>query len=217
MPIRILLVDDHAVFRAGLRALLERQPDAVVVGEAGSAEEAVASARATGPDVVLMDVAMPGGGGLEATRRIVALGIGAKILILTGLPQEEQLLDALEAGAHGFIEKAGSVNDLMQAIRTVMSSRLFLCADAAQLVVMQRHRKESDDDERAAARQLSAREREVLTLLALGHSSKEIGRKLALSAKTVDGYRARLKSRLGLARRSDLVRFVLRAGLLPLQ
>ncbi len=213
--LRLLLVDDHVVFRAGLRALLEHQPDLVVVGEAGTGDEAVVRAEATRPDVVLMDLAMPGEGGLEATRRIVALNLGAKVLVITGLPQEQQLLDALEAGANGFVEKAGPIEDLVRAIRAVTVSRLFLCPDAAKLVVMQRYRKEGQaEDERAAADRLSARERDVLALLALGHSSREIARRLGVSQKTVEAYRADLKVRLGLKGRPELVRFALRAGLL---
>src|SRR3989441_6849799 len=104
-PVRILLVDDQVVFRVAVRALLERHRDLVVVGEAGRGEEAVASAKATRPDVVLMDLAMPGKGGIEATRRITRLGIGARVLVLTALPQERELLDALDAGATGFVEK----------------------------------------------------------------------------------------------------------------
>jgi len=213
--IRLLLVDDHVVFRAGLRALLEHQPDLVVVGEAGTGDEAVVRAEATRPDVVLMDLAMPGEGGLAATRWIVALDIGAKVLVITGLPQEQQLLDALEAGANGFVEKAGPIEDLMRAIRAVTGCRLFLCPDAAKLVVMQRYRKEGQaEDERATADRLSARERDVLALLALGHSSREIARRLDVSQKTVEAYRAQLKARLGLKDRPELVRFALRAGLL---
>jgi len=213
--IRILLVDDHVVFRAGLRALLEKQHDLVVVGEAGTGDEGVARAYLTRPDVVLMDLAMPGGGGLEATRRIVALGIGAKVLVLTAVAQERQLLDALEAGASGFVEKAGPVEDLTRAIRTVTEGRLFLGADAATLVVLQRYWKEGQtQDEKAAADRLNARERQVLALVALGYTSKEIGRKLSVSPKTVDEDRARLMDRLGLRHRPELVRFALRTGLL---
>src|SRR5207245_6767035 len=122
-PIRLMLVDDHAVFRAGLRALLEKQPGVAVVEEAGRGDEAVERVRAVRPDVVLMDLAMPGQGGLEATRRIVALGTGTRVLILTGLPQEQQLLDVLEAGAHGSVDKAGRAEGLTRAIRTVMQGR----------------------------------------------------------------------------------------------
>ena len=141
-PIRLMLVDDHAVFRAGLRALLEKQPGVAVVEEAGRGDEAVERVRAVRPDVVLMDLAMPGQGGLEATRRIVAMGTGVRVLVLTGLPQEQQLLDVLEAGARGFVDKAGPVEDLTRAIRTVMRGRRFLGADAARMVVLQRYLRE---------------------------------------------------------------------------
>src|SRR3989442_10335268 len=118
-PTRILLVDDNAVFRTGLRALLERRRGFKVVGEAGSGDEAVACATATRPHVVVMDLLMPGGGGLEGTRRIVALGSGARILVLTVVPERRELLEALEAGAAGFVEKAGPGEELARDIRAV--------------------------------------------------------------------------------------------------
>jgi len=213
--IRVLLADDHAVLRAGLRALLEKEPHLVVVGEAASGTEAVALAKTTRPHVVLMDLAMPGKGGIEATRRIVALGIGAKVLVLTALPQELQLSEVLEAGASGFMRKIAPVEELTRAIRTVADDRLFLDEDAARLIVLQRYRKAGQvDDEKVRAERLSARERQVLALLALGHSSKEIGLKLSVSPRTVDEYRGRLKDQLGLERRPELVRFALRTGIL---
>ncbi len=143
-PIRILLVDDHLVFRAGVRALLGKQHDLVVVGEAGTPDEAVARATAARPDVVLMDLALPGqgGGGLGATRRIVGLGFGAKVLVITALPREQELLEALESGACGFVEKMAPAEDLTLAIRTVAAGRLFLGTDAAKLVVLQRYRRD---------------------------------------------------------------------------
>jgi len=213
--IRVLLADDHVVVRAGLRALLEKEPGLVVVGEAGSGSEAVAMAKTTRPHVVLMDLAMPGRGGIEATRRIVGLGLGIKILVLTALPQELQLCDALEAGASGFMQKIAPVEELTRAIRAVADDRLFLDEDAARLIVLQRYRKAGQvDDEKVTAGRLSSRERQVLALLALGHSSKEIGLKLSVSPRTVDEYRARLKGRLGLVRRPELVRFALRTGII---
>src|SRR3989475_2645968 len=121
--IRVLLADDHAVLRAGLRALLEKEPGLVVVGEAASGSEAVALATTTRPHVVLMDLAMPGKGGIEATRSIVALGIGAKILVLTALPQEAQLSDALEAGATGFMQKIPPRVGDSHALRAVAGDR----------------------------------------------------------------------------------------------
>lgn len=213
--IRVLLADDHALLRAGLRALLEKEPGFVVVGEAGTGSEAVALAKTTRPHVVLMDLAMPGKGGIEATRRIVALGLGAKVLVLTALPQEVQLSEALEAGASGFMQKVAPVEELSRAIRAVADDRLFLDEDAARLMVLQRYRKAGQvDDEKVTAGRLSDREREVLALLALGHSSREIGLKLSVSPRTVNEYRARLKDRLGLARRPELVRFALRTGII---
>jgi len=213
--IRIVLTDDHVVLRAGLRALLEKEPGIVVVGEAGTGSEAVAMAKAMRPHVVLMDLAMPGQGGIEATRRIVGHGLGTRVLVLTALSQGQEVSDALEAGASGFIRKIAPVEELTRAIRTVAEDRLFLDEDAARLVVLQRYRKAGQvEDEKLAAGRLSGRERQVLTLLALGHSSKEIGLKLSVSPKTVDEYRARLKDRLGLAHRPDLVGFALRTGLL---
>jgi two-component system, NarL family, response regulator NreC len=214
-PIRVLLVDDHTVFRAGIRALLDKQSDLVVVGEAGTGDEAVVRAGATRPDVVLMDLSMPGRGGLEATRRIMSLGIGANVIVLTALRQERQLLDALEAGANGFIEKTAPVEDLTRAIRAAAKGRLFLDPDAARLVVLQRYWKEAQvADEKAEADRLTGREREVLALLALGLSVKEIASRLAVTAKTVEDERDRLTARLGLRRRPDLVRFALRAGVI---
>ena len=125
-PIRILLVDDNVVYRAGLRALLWMQGDLVVVGEAGTGEEAVACAKATRPHVVLMDLSMPGKGGVWAMRQLTALGVRASVLVLTALSQEWELLEALEAGARGFAEKGGPVEDLVQAIRRVREGQLFL-------------------------------------------------------------------------------------------
>src|SRR3989440_6510594 len=213
--IRVLLADDHAVLRAGLRALLEKEPGLVVVGEAASGSEAVALAKTTRPHVVLMDLAMPGNGGIEATRRIVALGLGAKVLVLTALPQELQLCDALEAGASGFMQKIAPVEELTRAIRAVADDRLFLDEDAARLMVLLRYRKAGQvDDEKVTAGRLSDRERQVLALLALGHSSKEIGVKLSVSPRTVDEDRARLKDRLGLARPPGPGRVALRTGII---
>jgi two-component system, NarL family, response regulator NreC len=214
-PIELVLVDDHFVLRAGLRALLEKQPDFLVVGEAGTGDEALSVVRQARPRVVLMDLAMPGNGGLEATRRIVALGLGIRVLVLTALPEEQQVCDALEAGASGFVRKTAPIEELTRAIRTVASDRLFLDEDAARVVVLQRYRRAGQmEDDKMVAERLNGRERQVLALLALGHSSREIAQALSVSPKTVDAYRARLKDRLGFTGRPELVRFALRTGLL---
>jgi len=157
-PVRILLVDDQVIFRTAVRALLEPHRDLVVVGEAGRGEEAVASVEAARPDVVVMDLAMPGKGGIEATRRIMRLGIGARVLVLTALPQERELLDALDAGASGFVEKMEAAEHLVNGIRAVAAGRLFLGPDAAKFVVLQRYQRQGQaEDEKVAADRLSGR------------------------------------------------------------
>jgi two-component system response regulator NreC len=211
-PINILLADDHWVVRAGLHALLDRQANLRVVGEAATGEEAVKQARALKPDVVLMDLVMPGIGGLEAVRRIAALHAGAKILVLSGYLQEDRLLDVLAAGASGFVSKGSPAENLTRAIRTVAQNEVFLDPSAAKVLV--EHQKEPRAKGKGALYRLSAREREVLTLTAEGHSSTEIGKLMSLSPKTVDTYRARIMDKLGLEHRAELVRFALRAGLL---
>lgn len=162
-----------------------------------------------------MDLAMPGNGGLEATRRIVSMGLGIRVLVLTALSEEQKVCDALEAGASGFPRKTAPIEELPRAIRTVASDRLFLDEDAARVVVLQRYRRAGQtEDDKVVAERLNGRERQVLTLLALGYGSREIAQTLAVSPKTVDTYRARLKDRLGFAGRPELVRFALRTGLL---
>ena len=211
-PINILLADDHWAVRAGLHALLDRQPNFHVVGEAATGEDAVRQARALKPDIVLMDLVMPGIGGLEAMRRIAALHAGTKILVLSAYLQEDRLLDALEAGASGFVNKGSPAENLMRAIRTVAQNEIFLDPSAARVLV--EHQKQPRAKGKGALNRLSAREREVLALTAAGNSSTEIGKLMDLSPKTVDTYRARIMDKLGLEHRAELVHFALRAGLL---
>ena len=215
-PIHILLADDHWVVRAGLRAVLDGQANVRVVGEAATGDEAVDQARALKPDVVLMDLLMPGLGGLDAVRRIAALHAGTKILVLSAYLQEDLLLDALEAGASGFVTKESAAENLTRAIRTVAQNEVFLDSSAARVLVEHQKVPHANDVKGALAR-LSVREREVLALTAGGHTSTEIGKLLRLSPKTVDTYRARIMDKLGLKHRSELVRFALRAGLLKIE
>jgi DNA-binding NarL/FixJ family response regulator len=211
--IRIVLADDHAVLRSGLRALLDAEKEFEVVGEAGTGEEAVERARLSRPDVVVMDLSMPGMGGLEATRQIAALNIGARVLVLTVHAEEEYLLPVLEAGGSGYVRKTSADEDLIEAIHTVARNEVFLYPSAAKLLLQgYRTAEASGDDD--PTEQLSDREREVLAFTAEGFSSSEIGKKLFLSPKTVDTYRARIMQKLGLTHRSELVRFALRTGML---
>ena len=212
-PIRILLADDHVVLRAGLRALLDAEEDMVVVGEAGTGEEAIEAVERLSPDVVVMDLSMPGMGGLEATRRIAALGKDTRVLVLTMHAEEEYLLAVLEAGGMGYVKKTSADEDLTNAIRTVARGEVFLYPSAAKLL-LQGFRVRGEPSEPDPLAQLSEREREVLAYTAEGYSSSEIGEKLFISPKTVDTYRSRIMEKLKLTHRSELVRFALKTGLL---
>lgn len=212
--IRVLLADDHAMLRAGLRALLEMDVGFDVVGEAASGEEAVEAALAHRPDVVVMDLSMPGAGGLDATRRIAALEISVRVLVLTVHAEEEYLVPVVDAGASGYLTKTSADQDLLEAIRTVARGEVYLPARATTLLLQQYRRAEEEGGDGHGLRELSSREREVLALTAEGYSSSEIGKKLYISPKTVDTYRGRIMQKLGLNHRSELVRFALRVGLL---
>ncbi|MDH3269965.1 MAG: response regulator transcription factor [Gemmatimonadota bacterium] len=210
--IQILLVDDHQMFRAGIRALIDAQDRFEVVGEASSGDEAVDRVRELKPHVVIMDLAMPGSNGLEATRRISALGLETHVLVLTVHAEEEYLVPVVEAGASGYLTKTSADTDLIEAIRVVARGQVFLPPTAATLLL--RRYKDTEGDDSAGLKDLSSREQEVLALTAEGFSSREIGEKLFISPKTVDTYRSRIMDKLGLSHRSELVRFALRSGLL---
>lgn len=210
--IRIVLADDHAMFRAGIRALIEAEPRLKVVGEACSGDEAVDRVRELKPDVVVMDLSMPDSNGLEATRRIRALELDTNVLVLTVHAEEEYLVPVVEAGASGYLTKTSADSDLLEAIRLVARGQVYLPPTAATLL-LRRYQKTVDDDS-PGLDDLSSREQEVLGLTAEGFSSREIGEKLFISPKTVDTYRARIMQKLGLHHRSELVRFALRVGLL---
>ena len=210
--IKVLLVDDHAMFRAGIKALIEAAGKVEVVGEASSGDEAVDKVRELKPDVVVMDLSMPGSNGLEATRRIAALELDTAVLVLTVHAEEEYLVPVVEAGASGYLTKTSADTDLLEAIRVVSRGQVFLPPKATTLLLKQY--KAAETDQEVGLKDLSTREQEVLALTAEGFSSREIGKKLFISPKTVDTYRSRIMEKLGLSHRSDLVRFALRVGLL---
>ncbi len=220
--IRVLIADDHAILRSGLRLLLEAQPDMEVVGEAGSAEEAVALEAGLRPDVVLMDLTLParpggsgsGVAGLEAIRRIRAGRPEARVLALTMHDDEGYLRAVLEAGGVGYVLKQAADTELLSAIRAAYRGGTYLHPAHARILVEGLLRRgetvgESDDYER-----LSPREQEVLRLLALGYTNQQVADQLCLSVKTVETYRARLTEKLGLRSRADIVRYALQRGLL---
>jgi two-component system response regulator NreC len=211
--IRILLADDHPVLRSGLEALLSLEEGLQVVGQASTGEEAVEKTRLLRPDVVVMDLSMPGIGGLEATRQIAQLGLNARVLVLTSQAEDEYLLPVLEGGGSGFVRKTSADSDLVAAIRTVARGEVFLYPSATQLL-LRKYRQARAPHAESPLDVLSERESEVLALTAEGYSSAEIGKKLFLSPKTVDTYRARMMQKLGLTHRAELVRLALETGLL---
>ena len=211
--ISVLLADDHAMFRSGLKALLAEEASIEVIGEAATGDEAVDQTRKLRPQVVVMDLSMPGSDGLEATRRIAALDLDTNVLVLTVHAEEEYLVPVVQAGASGYLTKTSADRDLVEAIRVVARGEVYLPPQATKLLLQEYKAAESDEDT-GKLQQLSSREQEVLALTAEGFSSREIGKKLFISPKTVDTYRSRIMKKLGLDHRSELVRFALRVGLL---
>jgi two-component system response regulator NreC len=212
--IRVLIADDHQVVRVGLRTLLDGEPDMAVIGEAGNGAEAVAAAARLNPDVVIMDISMPEMDGLEATRRIRAASTTTHILILTVHAQERYLFPVLKAGASGYVLKSTIDTELVNAIRTVAQGGAFLYPSATRMVLEGYLARVQSGDEQDAYERLSEREREVLKLIALGHTAGDIADKLALSPKSVETYRARIMEKLGLDSRPALVKYALARGLL---
>ena len=187
--VRVLLVDDHNVVRSGLKALLESTGRIDVVGEASSGEEAVDKARMLKPDIVIMDLAMPGMGGVQATRRITELGLEARILVLTIHDEDEFLVPALNAGAAGFLNKSVADTDLMGAIEAVVRGHSYLPRRAAALLARQQASGRSG--RKTGPEVLSPRERTAVELYANGFSARETAEEMFLSPKTVEGYLSR--------------------------
>lgn len=214
--IRVLVVDDHAVLRSGLRVLLNGQPDMQVVGEASDGGDAVREALRLRPDVVLMDVALTGESGLDATRRIKTEAPDVKVLVLSMYDDESYLRRALEVGASGYALKRAADTDLLSAIRAVARDEVYLHPALTRVLVSDLLRREAPNPalSRPDAPKLTERESEVLRLVALGHTNQEIAETLYLSVKTVESYKGRLMEKLGLRGRAALVRYAVDAGLL---
>ncbi|MCB0045121.1 MAG: response regulator transcription factor [Caldilineaceae bacterium] len=212
--IRVLLADDHMVVRIGLRALIDGEPDMHVVGEAGNGYEAIDQAHALCPDVIVMDISMPELDGLEATRRIRNELPECHILILTVHAQEKYLFPVLKAGGAGYVLKSTVDTELLDAIRTVAGGGAFLYPSATRLLLEDYLGQMQSGPVQDAYDSLSEREREVLKLLALGHTAAETADQLALSPKTVETYRTRIMQKLNLHGRADLVKYALARGLL---
>ena len=211
--IRIILADDHPILRGGIRALLELEPDLEVVDEAASGEQAIDRTAALRPDVVVMDIDMPGIGGLEATRKIASMACDTRILVFTSYAETDFLLPFMTAGASGFVRKTSADDDLVEAIRIVARDEVFLHPAAAR-ILLQGYRTAGQKRDATPLEGLTERECDVLALTAEGYSASEAGRKLFLSPKTVETYRSRLMHKLNLHHRSELIHFALRTGIL---
>ena len=208
--IRVIIVDDHAVVRAGLKLLLDAEVDIEAVGEAGSGDEAVRVARALTPDVVLMDVVMPGKSGLEATPEVLKASPDSKVLVLSMQDDPMYVREAFGAGASGYVLKEAADSEVVQAVREVASGGRYVHpALGARLVAA-----EAEAQAKADADPLSEREREVLRLLALGHTNQEIAKMLYISVRTAETHRSHILQKLRLSTRAELVRYALEQGLL---
>ena len=209
-PIRVLIVDDHAVVRSGLRLLLDQEPDIEAVGEAGTGREAVFQSRALKPDVILMDVVMPDQTGLEVLPSLLHERPGAKVLMLSMQDDPRYVREAFAAGASGYVLKEAADAEVVAAVREVARGGRYVNPElGARLVAA-----DTDAQRRAEEDPLSDREREVLRLLALGHTNQEIAKELYISVRTAETHRAHIMQKLRLQSRAELVRYALAQGLL---
>jgi DNA-binding NarL/FixJ family response regulator len=211
-PISVLIADDHGVVAEGLKHLVDAQADMRVIGLVGDGREAVRVAREARPDVVLMDLSMPELNGADATRAIVANDPKCRVIVLSMYAEREYVRRALKAGAVGYVVKRSAAREVVEAIRAAHSGQRYLSSKVADVVIEDY----SADDKDDALGKLSAREREVLQLIAEGRTGAEIAERLTLSQKTVETYRARLIEKLGIRDVPGLVRFAIQRGLVSL-
>jgi two-component system response regulator NreC len=215
--IKLVLADDHAVVRSGLRMLLQAQPDMEIVGEAESGAQAVALVRQLKPDVILMDIQMPGMNGIEATRQIKEAFGDTAVLALTMHEDDQYFFEMLQAGASGYLPKRAAPDELVRALRTVSRGEVFLYPSLATRLVQSYLGGEGGGDAVALVSDLTPREQQVLVLIAEGLTNPEIADKLVISVKTVDRHRENIMRKLNLHSRIELVKFALRHGLIALE
>ncbi len=213
-PIRILLADDHTIVRDGLRALLEKQPDMTVSGEAADGREAVQIAEEHAPDVVVMDIAMPNMNGIEATRRIVAARPETAVVILSMHQDESYVLRSLKAGARGYLLKDSLRSDVVEAVRSVAQGRSFLTRKVSKLLqedyIREMERRGVEDSYDL----LTSREREILQLVAEGRTNKEVANVLNIGLTTVETHRTHILQKLGLHSVPELILYAVRKGII---
>ena len=214
--IMVLIVDDHTIVRDGIRSLLALVADIEVVGEAANGKEALEKTRELAPDVVLMDLAMPIMGGLEATRKIRKEFPGTKVLALTQYDDSEYVVPIIEAGACGFITKMSVFSELAEAIEAAYRGDSYLSSSAATALVEEYQQKTIAEGEQDPYQQLTDREREVLKLVAEGHTTREIAEILIVSPKTVEWYKTSLMNKLNIHSRTDLIKYAIRKRIITI-
>lgn len=215
--VRVVLADDHRILRQSLRILLDSRTGIEVLGECGDGREAVTLVGKLRPDVVVMDIAMPELNGIEATHQVRRASPGTRVIILSAYGDAEQVKLALRAGASGYVIKRSDIEELVMAIRLVCSGNTYISTDLAEQLDLSELIYEAKRPERATLREkLTTREREVLQLLAEGHTGRAIAERLVISPKTVEGHKTRMMSKLGARNRTDLLRYALKAELVQL-
>jgi DNA-binding NarL/FixJ family response regulator len=211
MTIRTVLADDHKMILAALRSLLERESDIIVVGEAGDGTALLELVQRTEPDVVVVDIGMPGMTGIEATRRLLAARPLVKVIALSAYSEKRFVLEMLDAGAKGYLIKASAGDELPRAIRAIAQGQTYLCPEVAATLVEVARGKSSRDG--SATKKLGRREREVLSLLAEGYMSSEIARRMHVAEGTVEAHRRNIMRKLDLHTVAELTRYAIREGL----
>ncbi len=214
MKIRILLADDHTILRAGLKMMLNAQPDMEVVGEAQDGRQAIEETQKLQPDIVLMDITMPDLNGIEATRQIKRLVPDVKILMLTMHEHDEYVFQALQAGASGYMLKEAADTELITALHVITSGQFYLSPTAQSVVVGDYLQKVRTGEERDSYSSLTEREREILKLVAEGYTNNQIAERLVISPKTVDTHRTHIMDKLNMHSRAELIKYAMRRGLL---
>jgi DNA-binding NarL/FixJ family response regulator len=213
--ISILIAEDHALLRSGIRTLLDREPDMQVIGEAATGEAAVQFVRERMPDVVLMDLNMPGRGGLAAIAEIVQLSAAIKILVVTMHKTDEYIYETLRSGVVGYILKESAHDELVDAIRRVLEGKIYVSPEVSQAVISHMvSAPRNSEPERNPLGKLSERELEVFRLVAEGYANKQVARQLNLSVKTVEKHRSNVMRKLNLRNAANLVSFAISVGLI---
>jgi len=213
---RVVVVDDHTLFREGILGLLASQPDIDVVGQAGNAREAMAVIASAAPDVVLLDIAMPGQSGLDATREIRDRFPTVQVVVVTIHDREDYLFQALRAGAAGYVLKGAEVQDLLEAVRTAQRGEVYLFPSVTKKLVADYLRRSQAGEDRTTYDGLSDREREILGLIAQGLTTNAIAATLFLSPHTVQSHRDHIMAKLGLHAKAALIKYAIARGLIEL-